>query len=205
VLNIERMADQAARDLGIDRLEIRRKNFIRPDQFPYKTATGVEYDSGDYEKSLDRLLEHVDMDAFRREQEELRAQGIYRGIGFSTYTEICGLAPSRVVGPEGFGNQAGFWESALIRVHNTGSVTVYTGASPHGQGEETAFAQIAADRPEHGRCGLRRHRQRAGRAQHVWIPHACGRGRGAGALRREDRREGEGDRCPQPRGGAGGH
>src|SRR5207248_9196813 len=79
-------------------------------------------------------------------QDELRSKGIYRGIGFSTYTEICGLAPTRVVGPEGFGNQAGFWESAMVRVHNTGAVTVYTGTSPHGQGIETAFAQIVADK-----------------------------------------------------------
>ena len=109
-------------------------------------ATGVTYDSGDYHASLDRLLEHVDLPAFRREQEELRAQGIFRGIGFSTYTEICGLAPSRIVGPSRVGLQAGLWESAMVRVHNTGAVTVYTGTSPHGQGHETGFAQIAADR-----------------------------------------------------------
>jgi carbon-monoxide dehydrogenase large subunit len=109
-------------------------------------ATGVIYDSGDYDKTLDKLLEHVDVQAFRREQEELRAQGVYRGIGFSTYTEICGLAPSRVTGPNGVGVQAGGWESAMVRVHNTGAVTVYTGSSGHGQGHETAFAQIVADR-----------------------------------------------------------
>ena len=143
---IEVTLEQLAAELGMDPLEIRRKNFIPSDDFPHETAVGVIYDSGDYEKSLARLLEHVDMDAFRREQEELRAQGVYRGIGFSTYTEICGLAPTRVVGPEGFGNQAGFWESAMVRVHNTGAVTVYTGTSPHGQGEETAFAQIVADK-----------------------------------------------------------
>jgi len=143
---IEVTLEQLALELGMDPLEIRRKNFIPKDDFPAETAIGVVYDSGDYEKTLDKLLEHVDMDSFRREQEELRAQGVYRGIGFSTYTEICGLAPTRVVGPEGFGNQAGFWESAMVRVHNTGAVTVYTGTSPHGQGEETAFAQIVADK-----------------------------------------------------------
>jgi carbon-monoxide dehydrogenase large subunit len=143
---IETMLDQVAAELGIDRLEIRRRNFIPRQEFPAELPIGVIYDSGDYEKALDKLLEHVDLDAFRREQEELRANGIYRGIGFSTYTEICGLAPTRVVGPQGFGNQAGFWESAMIRVHNTGAVTAYTGASPHGQGHETAFAQIVADR-----------------------------------------------------------
>jgi carbon-monoxide dehydrogenase large subunit len=143
---IEVTLDQMAAELGMDPLEIRRKNFIPKDAFPAETAVGVIYDSGDYEKTLDKLLEHVDLGAFRHEQEELRAKGIYRGIGFSTYTEICGLAPTRVVGPEGFGNQAGFWESAMVRVHNTGSVTAYTGTSPHGQGIETAFAQIVADR-----------------------------------------------------------
>jgi carbon-monoxide dehydrogenase large subunit len=144
--NIELTLDQLAAELGMDPLEIRRKNFIPKEGFPAEIPIGVVYDSGDYEKTLNKLLEHVDLDALRREQEELRAKGIYRGIGFSTYTEICGLAPTRVVGPEGFGNQAGFWESAMIRVHNTGAVTAYTGTSPHGQGEETAFAQIVADR-----------------------------------------------------------
>ena len=127
---IEVTLDQLAHELGMDPLEIRRKNFIPTDSFPAAVATGVVYDSGDYDKTLDRLLEHVDLDAFRREQEQLRDKGVYRGIGFSTYTEICGLAPSRVTGPGGVGVQAGGWESAMVRVHNTGAVTVYTGTSP---------------------------------------------------------------------------
>jgi carbon-monoxide dehydrogenase large subunit len=143
---IEVTLDQLAAELGMDPLEIRRKNFIPKEDFPAETAIGVVYDSGDYVKTLDLLLEHVDVPAFRKEQEELRAQGVYRGIGFCTYTEICGLAPTRITGPEGFGVQAGGWESAMVRVHNTGAVTVYTGASPHGQGHETSFAQIVADR-----------------------------------------------------------
>jgi aerobic carbon-monoxide dehydrogenase large subunit len=143
---IEVTLDQLAAELGIDRLELRRKNFIPKEDFPAAVATGVVYDSGDYEKTLDKLLEHVDLKAFEREREELRAKGVYRGIGFSTYTEICGLAPSRITGPNGVGVQAGGWESALVRIHNTGAVTVYTGASPHGQGHETGFAQIVADR-----------------------------------------------------------
>ena len=143
---IELTLDALAHELGMDPLEIRRKNFIPADTFPATVATGVIYDSGDYPKTLDKLMEHVDVAAFRREQEELRAKGIYRGIGFCTYTEICGLAPSRVTGPAGVGVQAGLWESAMVRVHNTGAVTVYTGTSPHGQGLETAMAQIVADK-----------------------------------------------------------
>jgi aerobic carbon-monoxide dehydrogenase large subunit len=143
---LELTLDAMAHELGMDRLEIRRKNFIPKEDFPAAVATGVIYDSGDYAKTLDKLIEHVDVEAFRREQEQLRDQGIYRGIGFSTYTEICGLAPSRVTGPAGVGVQAGLWESAMVRVHNTGAVTVYTGTSPHGQGLDTAMAQIVADK-----------------------------------------------------------
>ncbi len=143
---IEVTLDQLAHELGMDPLEMRRKNFIPKEDFPAAVATGVIYDSGDYHKTLDKLMEHVDVAAFRSEQEELRKQGIYRGIGFCTWTEICGLAPSRITGPNGVGVQAGLWESAMIRVHNTGAVTVYTGTSPHGQGLETAMAQITADK-----------------------------------------------------------
>ncbi|MDX6691575.1 MAG: aerobic carbon-monoxide dehydrogenase large subunit [Solirubrobacteraceae bacterium] len=143
---IEVMIDQLAQELGMDPVEVRRKNFIPKEAFPYDTPYGITYDSGDYELALDRALEIVDMEAFREEQAQLRSQGILRGIGFSTYTEVCGLAPSRAVGPSGFGLGIGLYESALVRVHPTGSVTVYTGASPHGQGHETGFAQIVADR-----------------------------------------------------------
>ncbi|MGI8714586.1 MAG: xanthine dehydrogenase family protein molybdopterin-binding subunit [Solirubrobacteraceae bacterium] len=143
---IEVTLDQVAHELGMDPLEIRRKNFIPKEDFPAAVATGVVYDSGDYHKTLDKLMEHVDVDAFRAEQAELRTKGVYRGIGFCTWTEICGLAPSRVTGPAGVGVQAGLWESAMIRVHNTGAVTVYTGTSPHGQGLDTAMAQIVADK-----------------------------------------------------------
>jgi carbon-monoxide dehydrogenase large subunit len=143
---IEQMMDELAGELGMDPLELRRKNFIPKDEFPFETALGIVYDSGDYDGTLDRLLEHFDLAAFRREQDELREQGVYRGVGFSTYVEVCGLAPSRAVGPQGVGLQAAFWESAMVRVHPTGSATVFTGASPHGQGHDTGFAQVAADR-----------------------------------------------------------
>jgi len=143
---IEVMVDQLADELGMDPLEVRRRNFIPKEDFPAEVAYGIVYDSGDYHGTLDKLLEHFDVEAFRREQTELRSRGIYRGVGFSTYTEICGLAPSRVTGPSGFGLQTGLWESALVRVHVTGAVTVFTGTSPHGQGHETGFAQIVADK-----------------------------------------------------------
>jgi aerobic carbon-monoxide dehydrogenase large subunit len=143
---IELVMDKLARELQMDPLELRRKNFIRKDEFPYETPLGIVYDSGDYEGSLDKLLELFDLGEFRREQAELREQGIHRGVGFSTWVEVCGLAPSRAVGPQGVGLQAAFWESAMVRVHPSGSATVYTGTSPHGQGLDTSFAQIAADR-----------------------------------------------------------
>jgi carbon-monoxide dehydrogenase large subunit len=143
---LEVMMDQLADELETDPLELRRRNFIPKDDFPAEVAVGLVYDSGDYHGTLDRLLEHVDIDAFRREQAELRETGVYRGVGFSTYVEICGLAPSRAVGPKGVGLQAAFYESAVVRVHPSGAVTVFSGTSPHGQGHDTSMAQIAADR-----------------------------------------------------------
>src|SRR4051795_3525200 len=143
---LEVMMDQAAAEIGIDPLELRRKNFIPKEDFPADVAVGITYDSGDYHGSLDKLLNKVNLDAFRLQQDGARGEGRYLGIGFSTYMEICGLAPSRAVGPSGVGIQAGFWESAVVRVHPSGSATVWTGASPHGQGHDTGFAQIVADR-----------------------------------------------------------
>jgi carbon-monoxide dehydrogenase large subunit len=143
---IEVVMDQLADELGMDRLQLRRKNFIPPFSEPHETAIGVAYDSGNYAGALDKLLEHIDPAVVEAQKGDLRAKGIYRGIGFCTYTEICGNAPSRAVGPGGFGLQGGGWESATVRVHATGSATLYTGCSPHGQGHETGFAQIVADR-----------------------------------------------------------
>ncbi|MBV8940163.1 MAG: xanthine dehydrogenase family protein, partial [Solirubrobacterales bacterium] len=143
---IEVMIDQLAYELGMDPLEVRRKNFIPPFSNGHETPIGITYDSGNYEAALDKLLEHIDPAQVRKEAEELRGRGIYRGIGFCTYTEICGNAPSRAVGPSAFGLQGGGWESATVRVHASGAVTLYTGTSPHGQGHETGFAQIVADR-----------------------------------------------------------
>jgi aerobic carbon-monoxide dehydrogenase large subunit len=139
---IEVTIDQLAQELGIDRLDLRRKNFIPKDAFPYETAVGTTYDSGDYHGTLDRLLEHFDPE----QERGTTPDGKLRGVGFSTWTEICGLAPTRLFGPGGFGFGAGIMESALVRVHLSGSVTVYSGTSPHGQGLETSFAQIVADK-----------------------------------------------------------
>jgi carbon-monoxide dehydrogenase large subunit len=142
---IELTMDRLADELGMDRLELRRKNFIPREEFPFETALGIVYDSGDYHGTLDKLLARFDVDQFRAEQERLRTEGVYRGVGFSTYVEVCGLAPSRAVGPQGVGLQAAYFESANVRVTPTGSAIVYTGTSPHGQGHDTGFAQIAGD------------------------------------------------------------
>src|SRR4029453_3468285 len=127
---IEVTMDQIAAELGMDPLEVRRRNFIAPFTEPHETPIGVAYDSGDYAKALDKLMEHVDVAEVRREAEALREKGIYRGIGFCTYTEILGNAPSRIVGPGGFGRRGGGWESAQGRVHASGSGTRSTGSSP---------------------------------------------------------------------------
>ena len=143
---IELMVDQVAAEVGLDPVEVRRRNFIPAEDFPAQMPHGPVYDSGDYDASLDRLLEHVDLGGFREEQAELRERSVYRGIGFATYMEACGLAPSKIAGPSGNGLEMSFWESAVVRVATDGSVTVQTGSCPAGQGHETSFAQIVADR-----------------------------------------------------------
>src|SRR5436190_6166363 len=140
---VERMVDLAAQELGTDPLELRRKNFIPKDKFPYQTPVAVMYDSGNYEAALVKALETFDYRAFRKEQEQARKQGRYLGVGFSTYVEACGLAPSQVAGA--LGAQAGLYESATGRGHPTGQVTVFTGSHSPGPGHETTVAQAAAD------------------------------------------------------------
>jgi len=141
---IERMVDLGARQLGLDPAELRRQNFIPPNAFPYLTPVALQYDSGNYEPALDRALAMADYKSFRAQQERLRQQGRYVGIGLSSYIEACGLAPSQVVGQ--LGSQAGLYESAIVRVYPTGKVTVFTGSHQQGQGHETTFAQIVGDR-----------------------------------------------------------
>src|SRR5262249_6201223 len=135
---IERLMDCIAKELEMDPVELRRKNFPEPTEFPFATACGVVYDSGDYQKALDRALEIADYKKLREEQAAARAEGRLMVIGVSPYVEICAMGPSAAM-------PAGGWESATVRVEPTGKVTVLTGVSPHGQGEETAFAQIIGD------------------------------------------------------------
>ena len=138
---IERMVDLFSAEIGMDPAEVRRKNFIPPFDDGYEVPTGVTYDSGNYQGALDRALDMVGYDEFRKEQEQARKEGRYLGIGFSSYVEICGGAPSAIATT--LGARAGLWESALVRIHPTGKVTVFTGSSTHGQGHETTFAQLA--------------------------------------------------------------
>jgi carbon-monoxide dehydrogenase large subunit len=140
---LERLIDKAARETGIDRVELRRKNFISPDSFPYQTPVALQYDSGNYHACLDKALEMVDYGGFQQRRAESAAAGKLRGIGFSTYIEACGLAPSNVAGQ--LGARAGLYEAATIRVNPTGSITVLTGSHSHGQGHETTFAQLVTE------------------------------------------------------------
>jgi aerobic carbon-monoxide dehydrogenase large subunit len=142
---IERVMDELAVELGLDPIEVRRRNWIPTEEFPFTTVCGLTYDSGNYAAATDRALELFGYDELRREQARRRESGdpVQLGIGVSTYTEMCGLAPSRVLGSLRYG--AGGWESASIRMLPTGKVEVVTGTSPHGQGHETAWSQIVAD------------------------------------------------------------
>jgi carbon-monoxide dehydrogenase large subunit len=142
---VERIMDELAVELGMDPLELRRKNWIKAEEFPFTTVAGLEYDSGDYETATQQALELLGYDELRDEQRRRREAGdpVQLGIGFSTFTEMCGLAPSRVLGSLSYG--AGGWENAAIRMLPTGKVEVVTGTTPHGQGHETAWSQLVAD------------------------------------------------------------
>jgi carbon-monoxide dehydrogenase large subunit len=142
---IERMMDELAAELGMDPMEVREKNWIKHEEFPYTTVSTLVYDSGNYEAATARAKELFDYDGLRAEQAKRRESGdpVQLGIGISTYTEMCGLAPSRVLGSLAYG--AGGWEHASVRMLPTGKVEVVTGTSPHGQGHETAWSQVLAD------------------------------------------------------------
>lgn len=140
---VERIVETAAREMGIDPAELRRRNFIQPEDFPYETPVALTYDTGDYEASLAKALEHIDYAGFAARRAVSQANGKRRGIGFSCYIEACGLAPSQVAISLGAG--VGLFEAGEVRVDVTGSVTVTTGSHSHGQGHETTFAQIVSD------------------------------------------------------------
>ena len=143
---IERIMDELAAELGMDPMDLRRKNWVTHEEFPFTTVCGLTYDSGNYEAATDRAMQLLGYDELRAEQRRRRERGdaVQLGIGISTFTEMCGLAPSRVLGSLSYG--AGGWEHASIRMLPTGKVEVVTGSSPHGQGHETAWSQIIADR-----------------------------------------------------------
>jgi len=141
---LERLVDAAARQVGMDRIELRRKNLIRPDQFPYQTQVALQYDTGDYQATLDMALETNQHGKYEERRKASAKRGKLRGWGVSTYIEACGIAPSALVGA--LGARAGLYEAATVRVNPTGSVTVMTGTHSHGQGHETTFAQLVADR-----------------------------------------------------------
>jgi carbon-monoxide dehydrogenase large subunit len=141
---VERLVDTAAREMGIDPAELRRRNFIPKDAYPYQTPVALTYDSGDYFTTLEMALNAADYSGFEQRRQESARQGKLRGIGIATYIEACAMAPSVIAGQ--LGARAGFYETAEVRVHPTGSITVFTGAHSHGQGHETTFAQVVADK-----------------------------------------------------------
>ncbi len=138
---LERVIDKAARELGIDPIELRRRNFIT--EFPYETPVALTYDTGDYHATMDKLEELADLKGFEARAAESKKRGKLRGLGVNCYIEACGIAPSNLVGQ--LGARAGLYESATVRVNATGSITVMTGSHSHGQGHETAFPQVIAD------------------------------------------------------------
>ena len=142
--SIERVIDMAARELGLDPVAIRRKNFIQPDQFPYTTPVGLQYDIGNYDAVMDKLVQIADLAGFETRRTASAKKGLLRGLGINAYLEACGIAPSHLVGV--LGARVGLFDAATVRVNATGNISVMTGAHSHGQGHETSFAQVVADK-----------------------------------------------------------
>ena len=202
---VERLVHQAGVDLGIAQDEIRRRNFIRT--FPYQTPVALVYDTGDYDATLDEAMKIADVAGFPARKAEAAKRGKLRGIGYASYIEACGIAPSNVAGA--LGARAGLFEAGEVRVHPTGSVTVFTGSHSHGQGHETTFAQVVAARLGipienvdivHGDTG-----PRAVRHGHLRLALARGRRHGDRQGARQDHRQGQEDRRAPARGGGGRH
>ena len=193
---LERLVDAVCHDTGADPLDIRRKNFIPTDAFPYQTPVALQYDSGNYFATLDAALKQADYAGFTARKAAAKAKGKLRGIGVSTYLEACGIAPSKVVGS--LGARAGLYEVANIRVHPTGSVSVFTGTHSHGQGHETTLAQLVSDQlgiPHRagGYCAWR-YREDSLRHGHLRQPQPRGRRQRHGEGDGQDHREGKENR-----------
>jgi carbon-monoxide dehydrogenase large subunit len=141
--SIERVIDIAARELGIDPIALRRKNYVKPDQFPFASAAGLEYDSGNYDAVMDKLEAMLDRPGFAARRKASEDKGMLRGLGINSYIEACGIAPSNLVGV--LGARVGLYDAATVRVNATGSLSVMVGAHSHGQGHETAFPQVVAE------------------------------------------------------------
>jgi aerobic carbon-monoxide dehydrogenase large subunit len=142
--SIERVVDVMCRELGLDPFEVRRKNLLTPDQFPYQSPVGLMYDTGNYQATLDKAVAMADVAGFEKRAAASKAKGKLRGMGLSTWIEACGIAPSNLVGV--LGSRVGLFDAATVRVNATGNISVMVGAHSHGQGHETVFAQIVADK-----------------------------------------------------------
>lgn len=142
--SLERVIDKMCRERGLDPVAVRRMNLLTPDQFPYTTPVGLVYDTGNYQATLDKLIELGDLNGFEKRAAESKSRGKLRGIGLSTWIEACGIAPSHLVGQ--LGARVGLFDAATVRVNATGNISVMTGAHSHGQGHETVFAQVVAER-----------------------------------------------------------
>ncbi|WP_316013256.1 xanthine dehydrogenase family protein molybdopterin-binding subunit [Roseobacter sp. HKCCA0434] len=141
--SLERVIDKAARELGVDPIALRRQNFVKPDQYPFASAAGLEYDSGNYDALMDRMQEVADMAGFAARRTESEAKGLLRGFGVNAYIEACGIAPSNLVGQ--LGSRVGLYDAATVRVNATGNLAVMVGAHSHGQGHETVFPQVVGE------------------------------------------------------------
>ena len=210
---IERAMDLFAAEIGMDRAEIRRRNFIQPDQFPYENPSGlgtasggakIYIDSGNYEPALDKALEMAGYGSLAATKAEAKARGKLLGAGLSTYIEVCGVAPSKWIGAVGEGWGAAMWESANIKMHLTGKTVVTMGTQPQGQGHETTYSQVVVARAGHPDGGHRHpalgHPGHAVRLRLVRLAHLVGRQHGGHQGRRQDPREGPSDGRPHARG-----
>ncbi len=141
--SLERVIDKAAREIGMDPIELRRKNFVKPDQYPFASAAGLEYDSGNYDALMDQMEKVADKAGFEARRKESKAKGLLRGFGVNAYIEACGIAPSNLVGV--LGSRVGLYDAATVRVNATGNLSVMVGAHSHGQGHETVFPQVVGE------------------------------------------------------------